>query len=174
MRSAYWTSVVLERIADMIPEFGSHVRIIAGASGGMLGAAYFVDWLKDQGEQSWRRMPKPPTETIPVDSLQSVGARHRTPRDLSSLLATGAVIDRFRKRFAKPEADRGIILENDWSAITFPFQALRPAEAAGQIPSLILSPMIVRGRTKALDKQLGPHAAHESEGNHDHRVGGQQ
>ena len=41
-RSGFWSAVVLDRIEKRIPTFGKHVRIIAGASGGMLGAGHYL------------------------------------------------------------------------------------------------------------------------------------
>src|SRR5262249_15528058 len=42
IRSAFWTAVVLNEMERLYPGFFYHVRLITGASGGMLGAAHFT------------------------------------------------------------------------------------------------------------------------------------
>ena len=58
-RSAYWTAVVLRRLEEELgPEFGQRVRILCGASGGMLGAACYVHYRRKVAEG------KPPSDWI--------------------------------------------------------------------------------------------------------------
>ena len=56
-RSAVWTAVVLDRIEQKIPGFRRHLRIITGASGGMLGAAYFLKRYRDVLKMSLQLLP---------------------------------------------------------------------------------------------------------------------
>ncbi len=42
LRAAIWTETVLGYLDDRIPDFHHHVRVMTGASGGMLGAARYV------------------------------------------------------------------------------------------------------------------------------------
>src|SRR5262249_55014752 len=124
LRSAYWASVVLERISQEIPGFGEHVRIITGASGGMLGGAYFVKWQRDLRERFLSAKPEKPTKAIPCNSLQTL-ARHIALREVVRAVLPRSVIDLLRTRLRWAENDRGIELENDWRKIQFPFAQLR-------------------------------------------------
>src|SRR6185369_10194128 len=45
-RSALWTAGVLDALARRIPAFMDHVRVITGASGGMVGAAHYVSAME--------------------------------------------------------------------------------------------------------------------------------
>lgn len=47
--SALYTANVLYTLEELFPGFADRVRIISGASGGMLGAAYFVTQLREGG-----------------------------------------------------------------------------------------------------------------------------
>jgi hypothetical protein len=57
-RSAYWTAVVFERLERTLGEkFGDRVRIISGASGGMLGAACYVTYRRAVAESQSKDQP---------------------------------------------------------------------------------------------------------------------
>src|SRR5262249_35447970 len=45
IRAAYWTAGVLNALEQAHPGFFYHVRLITGASGGMVGASHFVSQL---------------------------------------------------------------------------------------------------------------------------------
>src|SRR5262249_45461406 len=42
IRAAVWTTVVLEGLEEKVPGLRDHIRIITGASGGMVGAGLYV------------------------------------------------------------------------------------------------------------------------------------
>ncbi len=145
-RSAYWVATVLDRLEEEIPGFSDHVRIITGASGGMVGTACYVRELKDRLDDCSRR-PRRFKDLIPCDSIRPV-IRFIALRDLwRSLLPI---------RWAM---DRGIVLEDDWGSPTdprlkVPIQDFARREAAGEIPSLILSPMMVNEGRRLLISNL--------------------
>jgi hypothetical protein len=155
-RAAIWTAVVLDRIETVIPEFRQHLRIITGASGGMLGAAYFVKDCyenerskkegrgKSAGAPPCDERPRRWVEEIPVRSIEPV-ARFVAMRDLWRALWPGWRIS---------YDDRGRQLENDWEGIRIGIRDLREAEMAGEIPSLILSPMLVEDGRRLLISNL--------------------
>jgi|GEM_PF-3302969 len=132
IRAAVWTSVVLHDLASL-PDFMSHVRIITGASGGMVGAA---DVVASGGATS-----KLETE----DSLDDV-ARSLVLRDVPKLVLP----------FAIP--DRGVALERRWEelspALKQPIGALAAHEADGTRPSLIFTPTIVENGRRLLISNL--------------------
>ena len=166
-RSAYWTATVLERIGQEIekaarPEkpndpkfdFHRHVRIITGASGGMVGASYYVNWLKKQvearkeGDGTAKPISKSKlVDTVPIYSLMKV-ARFLALRE--SVLAISRRLVRQFGAFP----DRGRALEQDWVDIRYPFSSLKPLEEKGEIPSLIFSPMTVEDGRRLLISNL--------------------
>jgi hypothetical protein len=153
LRSGLWVAIVLDRLEQCIPDFGRHVRIITGASGGMVGAGYYLLHRRQpnvrptasaEGDGSY--VPSPWVLDIPRDSLDPV-ARFIALRD--PLLA-------FLPRvFAD---DRGIRLEDAWKDLRIPFRDLAGEERAGRIPSMVLSPMMIEAGRRLLisNLDLGP------------------
>jgi hypothetical protein len=146
-RAAVWTLNVLANLDKQIPDFLRHVRIITGASGGMVGAAHLVSALGPAGP------------TLPIDTIIEGAARD------SLTAVTRALI--------LPHSDRGKALERVWERNTddrlaMPFRALLDGESAGWRPSLIYAPMMVEDGRRlivsnldlgAITQALGPLAA---------------
>ncbi len=171
-RAAAWTMKVLLEIESHFATpgggkppvlFPHHVRLMAGASGGMIAAAQYVASLAEPTESSVARGhvnrnrpfvrpdPAAPGRFSGGDPLtheqlfDGVCADFLTPivhtlvsRDLLSLL-TPLHLGR---------TDRGVRLEREWQLalhgqLDQTFADLRPGEAAGWRPSLIFSPMLV-------------------------------
>lgn len=140
IRSALWTAAVLTSLEQREPSFGTHVRLITGSSGGMLGAAYWAATLTSGGGHS----VGPPSSAPPsnrdglLDRVQTGGL---------SAVTSGLV---FRDLWPPPlrfGLDRGSELERVWEgacqALAGPIGSLRDGEQAGWRPSLVLSPMVV-------------------------------
>ncbi len=148
LRSALWVAIVLDRLEQDLPGFGRHVRLITGASGGMLGAAYYLLHRRDDPDTSAEQeefgpyRPSPWVLNIPRDSLSPV-ARFLALRDPFLAFLPRVVAD-----------DRGIRLEDAWAALRFPFRDLRPHEEVGRVPSLVLSPMMVESGRRLLISNL--------------------
>jgi hypothetical protein len=139
-RSAYWTATALDRLEREIPGFAAKVRIISGASGGMLGAACYVVHRRNQAtgipeSESW-------VASVPTDSLKPL-AKYIALSESWQLF--------FPSRLAE---DRGIVLERDWPSLRFALHDLHDLETAGAIPSLIFSPMIVEDGRRLLISNL--------------------
>jgi hypothetical protein len=151
-RSAYWSAVVLDRLEQGVEQkveqgvdpkhtFHNHVRVIAGASGGMVGTAYYVKWLYDQHPKSnpLKRSVWPAGQNrwyshMPIYSLRKV-ARSLALRETWRM---------FFPRWWKDVDDRGNVLEKDWKDLCkISFSDLQPLEVEGELPSLIFSPMTV-------------------------------
>jgi hypothetical protein len=138
-RSAYWTTLVLNRLEHEwkndpeLRDFPRHVRVITGASGGMVGAAYWTATLGEKGHDAgWPNE----AENITLDHLTAVSQRLLFLDVPMTFLPAPAT------------TDRGIALEEAWSRnmdrrLDVTFQDLAPGEAKGWRPSLILSPMLV-------------------------------
>ena len=129
IRAAGWTSVVLRRLSNdpKLPDFTRHVRIITGASGGMVGAADFIATLDPA-------KPPPLVGRVEDDALDDV-ARSLALRDAAKLVLP----------LAYP--DRGVALERRWESLSpkmaSKFAELRDGENAGWLPSLIFTPTLV-------------------------------
>ncbi len=164
IRAGYWTATVLDRLGQEIPrqkdmnaafdgDFHSHIRVITGASGGMLGASYYVTWLRDQaglGNPAKGALKLSKTnwvEEIPIFGLRRV-ARFIALRD--SLLAVGRRFVNWCGAFP----DRGRELEADWTHIRYPLSNLKPFEEQGRLPSLIFSPLTVEDGRRLLISNL--------------------
>jgi hypothetical protein len=133
IRSALWTTVVLTELEKAFgPGLGGRVRLITGASGGLLGASY---WAATLGPgQSGHSDPEALRNAIALGSLDAV---------TSSLV--------FRDLWPPPFRigdDRGRSLEKAWDrhtkeALAKDFLQLEEGERLGWRPSLVLTPMLV-------------------------------
>lgn len=139
-RSAYWTATVLNRLEREIPGFSPKVRVMTGASGGMLGSAYYV--VHRRNVELGCDEPRCWVEAVPTDSLTPL-AKYMALSELWHSLNLSRFVE-----------DRGIVLERDWPDLRFPLSELRPLEAAGRVPSLIFSPMIVEDGRRLLISNL--------------------
>jgi hypothetical protein len=139
-RAAFWTTVVLDELSRRLDDFPKHVRLITGASGGMVGAAYFAALREEDGRAVEA------TEVLRResgrDSLTPI-ARQLIRRDLPMALWP------FPQR-----RDRGIVLEEQWKALDRTFACLYEGEKRGWRPSLIISPMVVETGRRLLISNL--------------------
>lgn len=156
-RASFWTGLVLDKLCALDTEgalsgFRDNVRLITGASGGMVGGAYFAARAREDGsdpgsiidaleadilavqDKNGAAVPDFPYKSnfpIPRDSLSPV-AQQLVQRDIPGLL--WPVVQR---------TDRGTVLEDQWITLDQPFSEMMPGEAAGWRPSIIFSPMLV-------------------------------
>jgi hypothetical protein len=144
-RAGLWTVVALTGLEAEVKGFPRHVRVIAGASGGMVGASYYVATLDARGDHKQPPWGASPGASLSRgDLLSEVADDHLTPvlhraifRDLPRLFDPFPVA-----------TDRGVALEDAWDrnmggALRVPFASLKPGEIDGWRPSLILTPMLV-------------------------------
>ena len=145
-RASFWTTVVLDELENCMKSrggFSRHVRLITGASGGMVGAAYYVASMGEDG---------PPPEGITdllrdessLDSLTPV-VRHLVTADLPRA---------FWPWRQKDDHDRGVELEQLWETLATTFDQMKDGERAGWRPSLVISPMIVEVGRRLLISNL--------------------
>ena len=57
--AAYWTTLCLVELEEKVPKFPSHLRLVTGSSGGMLGAGLYVASLESPVQPN---QPKPKPE----------------------------------------------------------------------------------------------------------------
>jgi len=134
LRAATWAAAVLEQL-DALPGFLGAVRLVTGASGGLVGAAF---WVARHYERLEGRSPAPAPlpRLVARDSLTAV-AHRLVFRDVPFALVP-----------AVNAHDRGRALEEAWQrppapSLAVPIGALREYEERGELPSLVFTPMLV-------------------------------
>ena len=169
LRSAAWTFTVLraleERFAAKGIDFPAYVRIITGASGGMLGAAYYVATLptcrpvKDPGYLVNRKKQLDDLYTdLTRDDLTAM-VKQQVYEDVPNLFSPWPA-----------RHDRGKELERVWSrnlrgALDIPIGQLRADEKAGRRPSLVFTPMMIEDGRRLIVSNLDLRHAITHEGN---------
>jgi hypothetical protein len=159
-RAAYWTARVLQRLGEEIPPakdgaqpgFHDAVRLITGASGGMVGAAHYLARRKQvlddpSHHTSWWTNDRW-IETMPTENLPAV----------ASHIALIGVGQSLLPRLPHPlDYDRGQALEDQWPQLQVPFSQFREAEGRGELPSLVFTPVTVDDGRRLLVSNLGLH-----------------
>ncbi|WP_165251136.1 patatin-like phospholipase family protein [Paludisphaera soli] len=148
IRSAYWAATVLDRLGKHpgLENFHDHVRLITGASGGMVAMAYYESAVLGKGPRGAPLDFQLDQDRIPPKSLDRV----------ASFIALQAPWRMLLPRLPGWAADdRGLVLEREWRQIhSLTFSQLRDAESQGKVPSLIFSPMIVDDGRRLLISNL--------------------
>ena len=153
-RSALWTFSVLQQADQQLKgELSDHIQMITGASGGMIGAAYYRGLLlkKRQGK--------------PVDLSDRV-YRQKISRDLLNKLSFSAYSNDLFVRYQTLQIgenlytkDRGYAFEqqlheNTDYVMDKPLSYYRKYEQSAMIPTMIFSPTIVNdGRRLLISSQ---------------------
>jgi Patatin-like phospholipase len=138
VRASVWTAAVLRELDANVDRCGylQHVRVIGGASGGMVGAGYWITQrvFQDKNQRSAKQVSDETSDDlrgVTADALDHV-ARYLVLRDVPALFLPLRI------------PDRGFALEKAWMnnapMMGHSFQELRPHELAGTTPSLIYAP----------------------------------
>jgi hypothetical protein len=155
IRAAVWTAVVLEGLEETVPGLRDHIRIVTGASGGMVGAGLYVADFENRRH----------SEAAPATGL---GAYSKVlARDsLTPAVQTMLLTDLPHVWLPGPmPRDRGRELEHAWfrntrrpgeerSPLEKSFFELREAEREGLRPSLVFSPMLVEDSRRLIISNL--------------------
>ena len=141
-RAAFWTTLVLEKLSTIDEAFLTHVRLITGASGGMVGAAYVVCGKTCNDADTSSTSTECLTKQTGCDSLTPV---------VSQLLRVDLLRGLWPWAYKK---DRGVVLEDEWQSLNVTFNSLREKEELGESPSLVISPMIVETGRRLLISNL--------------------
>jgi hypothetical protein len=166
IRAAAWTTAVLHELekafARMEPtpvDFPCHVRVITGASGGMVGAAYYV-----------ANLPNPPPTPFKRDNLMD--QYDAITADCLSPIVHALTYHDIRAAFSPfgHPKDRGQALEQAWAknlnfALEQPVVRLRAGEKAGWRPSLVFAPMLVEDGRRLLISNLDLRGVASNDGN---------
>ena len=147
-RAAIWTAAVLTALERTLPDFSRHVRLMTGASGGMVASACYAAALEESGgfrgdgrRDDWL------VEAVSRDNLTPVAdslALHDIPLQFLPV---------------RKSRDRGSMLdaaleENTDGVLGRPFRELAAGEAEGWRPSLVFSPMLVEDGRRLLISNL--------------------
>ncbi|HJZ58996.1 MAG TPA: patatin-like phospholipase family protein, partial [Gemmataceae bacterium] len=178
-RAAAWTMKVLldleERFLNPNPEgrvgkdrrpvaFPYHVRLVSGASGGMIGASYYVATLAEPpgGAAAVARNPIFRPGRVDRDPPSHEELFADVCRDFLTPATHTLVNHDFLSLFLpfRVDYDRGQALEDAFKIafhgqLHVPFSQLRDGEAAGWRPSLIFTPMLVEDGRQLFISNLG-------------------
>jgi hypothetical protein len=156
IRAAAWTAVVLKTLEEKIPDFSYHVRLVTGASGGMVGAALFVQSVDPPG----RNPGNAPHAPGVLDQVVAVSARDGLTQ-VAKQLALRDLPRSFLPIELGPVTDRGIMLERAWAPPTpesprldVSMASLADGELAGWRPSIVVSPMLAQDGRRLLISNL--------------------
>lgn len=151
-RAALWSLTVLQQLEADLTDFSTHTRVVAGASGGMLGAAAFVATLAPPGDTAAHRDVSG-RELRPDDLAGAVGADFLAP-----VVRQLFFVDFLIPPFLHPTKDRGSALDATWEdrlgVLGQPYRSLAAGEAAGWRPSLVTAPFIVEDGRRLLISNL--------------------
>ncbi len=149
-KSSYWTMAVLQQLhKELGDNFMRHTILMSGASGGMLGSAYFRELYYQHVRGEFIDL----TNQIYLDDMG---------RDLLNVVTYSIVANDiffpFKKYYYQGQAynkDRGYLFERQFNENTNfqldkPVKSYQSAEANGNIPLLILSPTIVNDQRMLL------------------------
>ncbi|MDR3632726.1 MAG: hypothetical protein P4L84_02760 [Isosphaeraceae bacterium] len=163
IRASVWTSVVLAKLEQTLgADFPYHVRLITGASGGMVGGSYYATSLAPptarilRGEGADFAMLHGVTshalvEQMADDQLDAVAGR----------LVFADLISPFNPYLQR--GDRGKTLEQTWvretggeraSPLARPLQSYAVDERLGWRPSMVYTPMMVEDGRRLLVSNL--------------------
>jgi hypothetical protein len=156
IRAAVWTTVVLEGLEETVPGLRDHIRMITGASGGMVGAGLYVADFE---------RPSDPKDVDPETGL-STFSKLLARDSLTPAVQTMLLNDLPRVWVPRPmDRDRGRALEQAWfvttrrpgdnrSPLEKSFAELRDDERQGRRPSLVFSPMLVEDSRRLIISNL--------------------
>ena len=162
IRASVWTSVVLRKLeATLGSDFPYHIRLITGASGGMVGGSYYATTLVSPPKGVLRGRHADFAQLhgttiddfvkrMAIDQLDAVAGRMvfaDLPGTLSPFAKTG---------------DRGRTLEQTWirwtggpdSPLGRPLQSYAADERLGWRPTLVYTPMMVEDGRRLLISNL--------------------
>jgi hypothetical protein len=149
-RSALWTMCVLQKTDSILEgRLGQHIQMITGASGGMIGAAYFRElYLREQLGSIQNLYDPAYADDMGEDLLNK----------LSFLASTNDLFIRYQKYEYQGQSytkDRGYgfeeqLHENTNHLLEHSLGYYTPYEKKGMIPTMIFSPTIINDGRRML------------------------
>ena len=159
IRAAVWIPLVFEAMSELILK---HIRLIAGASGGMVGAAAVVG--------CWKHLKSPPPKAATANNLGLVSGI-TAEQALLPVIQTMLVRDLFWNMLLPMRwfsSERSRELEYQWglaakdgvigtgadNPFALTFDRLKVAEEKGALPSLIFAPVAIEDTRRVLISNL--------------------
>jgi hypothetical protein len=166
-RATFWTALVLDRLRAMsmksdksgTPGLVQHIRLVTGASGGMVGGAYFAALSPDQIKREDARLAsiieqdienaseldgifKSINVPLPRDTLSAVLQQLATCDILHTVFPVSLKGDTIKPPAISCTSDRGRTLQSHWATLDQSFAKHATFVRNGQAPSIVFSPMI--------------------------------
>jgi Patatin-like phospholipase len=151
-RATFWTATVIDELEKLSRSDGTlkgltdHIRLITGASGGMVGASYYAAMRADATRAGGKPFPSV------VDTLENETHRDSLARVVQQLVQRDIPMIFYPLKYQK--VDRGTVFEDEWPLLDRPFSSMLRSESDGSVPSLIVSPMIVETGERLLISNL--------------------
>lgn len=154
-RAALWTMNVLQHVEEASDgQVFKHTQMLTGASGGMIGAAFFRElYLRQQEDSSFNYLDKKYLDQISADNLNPI---------IFTLLVNDLFIRNqyYTYNGRKYLQDRGFAFENQLNINTKeildkPLSAYKTPEFKSQIPILPITPLITNDGRKLF---ISPHS----------------
>ncbi len=146
-RSSYWTGMVLDELTRRdVPGAALEgvvdaIRILTGASGGMVGSGYFAALRASETPRA--SVVEAMTRDTRRDSLRPI-VQQMVRRDIPLTAAP----------LPYQVEERGTTLDRQWRTMERPIAELAEAEGEGRCPSMIISPMLVESGRRMLISNL--------------------
>ncbi len=158
-RASFWTAVILDYLGVRGPLKGltRNIRLITGASGGMVAGAYFAAMGRDTGAPQGSIVSQIEEDTIAFQQTRRGGYRKTPiPRDSLTPVVQRLLRQDFPRIFwpARIRRDRGHLLDEQWQTLHLSFAELADSERAGKATSVILSPMLAESGAPAFFSNL--------------------
>jgi hypothetical protein len=141
LRSAVWTLTALQAADSVLGgRLGEHLRVVTGASGGMIGASYWRELMLDSAQDYRARQHPEHARRLSGDLLNPI-----TFAMLANVFTPARQLEESGDHF---DADRGYVMEKWLIANTGRFadrrlDDYRLPERQGRIPQIIYSPAIL-------------------------------
>ncbi len=152
LRAATWTLTALQAADSVLDgQLGLHLRVVGGASGGMMGATYWRELLLDSALDAGGRRQPTHAQRLSQDLLNPI-----TFAMLANVFTPAREVSEGGDRF---DADRGYVMEQHFVRNTGRFADRRLSdyvapEREGRIPQIIFSPAIINdGRQLLVSSQ---------------------
>jgi len=166
-RASFWSTIVLDCLTSHpdLPHFDRAIRLMTGASGGMVGNAYFAASrippadgpapaaAPVQASAACKSISAPSRGTVENHLHHDLQERQRQRPLMLASAATDSLTpvvarligkDMLYAFFWEPNLeDRGVVLEQEWTTLQLTFAELERGEREGWRPSLIVSPYLV-------------------------------
>lgn len=163
IRASVWTSVVLRKLeATLGSDFPYHIRLMTGASGGMVGGSYYTSSLAPPTQKALQgnKVPFADLHGATLDDFVRRMATDQLDAVTGQMLFADfpGTLNPFRKN-----NDRGRTLEKTWirwtggegaSPLAKPLQSYSVDESMGWRPSLVYTPMMVEDGRRLLISNL--------------------